>query len=70
MGRGIGDSLKLKIKLDSNNNNSDSRPITPSHQESSYVKSSFELHLSNCALLEKPQRLKGFVSLLKTVEKF
>ena len=63
------DSLKLEIKLDKHN--SDSRLITASpHQESSYIKSSFELHLSNCALLEKPQRLKGFVSLQKTLEIF
>lgn len=63
------DSLKLEIKLDKPN--SDSRLITHSpHQESSYIRSSFELLWSKGALLEKPRRLKGFVSLQKTVEIF
>lgn len=63
------DFLKLEIKLDKDN--SDSRLITHfPHQESSYIRSSFELHLSNCALPEKPQRLKGFVSFQKTVKIF
>lgn len=67
--KGEKNSLKLEIKLDKHNSGSKLITLFP-HQESSYIKSSFELHLRNCALLEKPQRLKGFVSLLKTVEIF